>query len=334
MPDCVLAFIIAFVSTVILTPVVRWLCMRFALYADPNPIIATHKVPKPTLGGIAVYFSFMATIAVVMIQTNQTSFFLKLLAGTMPIFIMGIYDDLKGLSFKFKGLAEIILVIAFILIFNLKPGFNIHPVFDYFLMLLWFVGIINAVNLIDIMDGLASGIGLFASLGFFVLAALMGRSELIPIAGALAGCYLAFLYFNFNPSKIFLGDNGSLVMGLALAYLGFELFGHEPLSLKTMAPVIILAIPIFEVFLLVLRRLKKKIKIFEGSPDHLALVIQSFGHSIPKTAVIIYLAAAILVVLGLLVATSSVTIQVIVSLAVLVTAAFLLGFMRNVEVKG
>ena len=200
-------------------------------------------------------------------------------------------------------------------------------------MLLWFVGITNAINLIDIMDGLASGIGFFASLGFFALAVLLGKVELIPIAGALSGCYLAFLYFNFNPAKIFLGDNGSLVMGLALAYLGFELVGHDPISLKVMAPVIILAIPIFEVFLLVLRRLKKKIEIFAGSPDHLALVIQSFGCSIQKTAVIIYLVSAILVVLGVVVAISSFAIQLIISLVVVVIAFFLLIFMRNVEIK-
>lgn len=333
MPDSVLAFIFAFISTVALTPVVIWLCTRFTLNADPNPIIVTHKVAKPTLGGVAIYFSFMAALAVVMIQTNQISFFTKLLAGTMPIFLMGIYDDLKGLGFKFKGLVEIVLVTGFILVFKLNPGFDVHPVFDYFLMVLWFVGITNAINLIDIMDGLASGIGFFVSLAFFSLAVLMNRPELIPIAAALTGCYLAFLYYNFNPAKIFLGDNGSLVMGLALAYLGFELFGHDPISVKVMAPVIILAIPIFEVFLLVLRRMKKKIGVFEGSPDHLALVIQSFGNSIQKTAVIIYFVSAILVVLGILVAMSSLAVQLTISILVVVVAVLLLGFMRNVEVK-
>ncbi|MFH1514872.1 MAG: MraY family glycosyltransferase [bacterium] len=335
LPYGIQAYVVALVSALILTPIIRWICVRYSLQADPNPIIATHKTATPTLGGVGIYIAFFIALSVVMIPSGETSFLLKLFLGTLPIFLMGIYDDLRGLSFKFKGVAEIFLVIIFIVVFQLKPEFNIHPVFEYLLMVLWFVGIINAFNLIDIMDGLASGIGLFASFGFFLLAAISGpdKAYLLPIAGALAGCYLAFLHYNFNPAKIFLGDNGSLVMGLALAYLGFELVGHEPLSFKVMAPVIILAIPIFEVFLLVIRRMKKKISVFEGSPDHTALVIQALGYSIPQTAWIIYLLSVILVAIGLWVWKSSDIIQVTVSLALLILAGFLLRHMRDIKVQ-
>jgi UDP-GlcNAc:undecaprenyl-phosphate GlcNAc-1-phosphate transferase len=332
MPSGVSAFMVAFIATMVLTPIVRYICVRFAFQADPNPIIATHKVATPTLGGIAVYVSLILALAIVMIPSGKSTFLLSLVAASLPVFIMGIYDDLKGLSFKFKGLVEIILVIVFILVFKLRPGFNVTPIFDYILMLLWFVGIINAINLIDIMDGLAAGIGLFSSVGFFMLAVLMGRSDLLALCGALAGGYLAFLYYNFNPAKIFLGDNGSLVMGLALAWIGFDLFGHESLSPKTMAPVIILSIPIFEVFLLIFRRKKKKIPMFLGSPDHLALAIQALGNSIQKTAVIIYAVSVILVFCGILVATSAVIIQVIISLALLIIAVLFLRFFMGVSI--
>ena len=335
LPYGILAYVVALVTALILTPIVRWMCVRYSLKADPNPIIATHKVATPTLGGVAIYISLFVALSVVMIPSGDSSFLLSLFLATLPIFAMGIYDDLRGLSFKFKGVAEIFLVIIFIVVFKLQPGFNVHPVFDYLLMVLWFVGIINAINLIDIMDGLASGIGLFVSFGFFLLAALSDpvRTDLLPIAGALAGCYLAFLHYNFNPAKIFLGDNGSLVMGLALAYLGFELVGHEPLSPKVMAPVIILLIPIFEVFLLIIRRMKKKISIFEGSPDHTALVIQALGYSIPQTAWIVYLFSVILVAIGLWVWKSSDIIQVIVSLVILVLSGYLLRYLRNIKVQ-
>jgi UDP-GlcNAc:undecaprenyl-phosphate GlcNAc-1-phosphate transferase len=332
MPAGVSAFMLAFVVTMVLTPIVRYICVRFAFHADPNPIIASHRIAIPTLGGIAVYVSVILALAIVMIPSGKSPFLLSLVAASLPVFLMGIYDDLKGLSFKFKGLVEIILVIVFILVFKLRPGFDITPIFDYLLMLLWFVGIINAINLIDIMDGLASGIGLFSSIGFFMLAVLLGRSDLLPICGALAGGYLAFLYYNFNPAKIFLGDNGSLVMGLAFAWIGFDLVGHEPLSPKTMAPVIILGIPIFEVFLLVLRRRKKKIPVLLGSPDHLALAIQALGNSIQKTAVLIFGVSVVLIFCGILVVNSTGLVSVIISLALLIIAVLFLRFFIGVTI--
>lgn len=332
MPDKIEAFILAFLITLILTPVVRWLCVRFSLNAPPNPIIASHKVATPTLGGVSVFIAFMISIGVYFHQEGQNYYFMKLFFGVLPLFIMGIYDDLKGLSVKFKGLMEIILVIFFILYYKLHPDFNFFLPFDYFLMLLWFVGIINAFNLIDIMDGLASGIGLFASLGFLIMASLSGRSDLMVICASLAGCYLAFLYYNFHPAKIFLGDNGSLVMGLALSFVGFELVGHEPFSPRTMAPVIILAIPIFEVFLLIVRRTKKRIPILKGSPDHLGLVLQALGNPIPRASVIVYLISVILDILGILVLVSDIRIQVAISLLVIIFGVMILLWMIKVTV--
>lgn len=332
MPSHIGPFIIAFVITIVLTPIVRWLCVRFSLNAPPNPIIASHKTSTPTLGGVSVFIAFMVAIGIYFRMAEQSYYFLKLFFGVLPIFLMGIYDDLKSLTVKFKGLMEIILVIFFILFYRLRPDFNIFLPFDYFLMLLWFVGVINAFNLIDIMDGLASGIGLFASLGFFVMASHAGRPDLMIICSALAGCYLAFLYYNFNPAKIFLGDNGSLVMGLSLAYVGFELVGHEPLSPRAMAPVIILAIPIFEVFLLITRRLKKKIPILKGSPDHLGLVLQALGNSIPRSAIIVYVSSVILDILGIWVMTSGMAVQVGVSLFVILVGIILLSLMVRTEV--
>jgi len=334
MPQSAIAFWIALMVTMVLTPIVRWLCVRFKLNADPNPIIAAHRIPTPTLGGVSIFIAFMAALAFSFYPSSRT-YFLKIFVGILPIFLMGIYDDLKGLSFKFKGFMEIILVIFFILFLKLRPDFHVFKLFDYFLMILWFVGVINAFNLIDIMDGLASGIGLFASLGFLVLSSLTGRPDLVAICVSLAGCYLAFLYFNFNPARIFLGDNGSLVMGLAFAFVGFELVGHEPLSMRAMAPVIILAIPIFEVFLLIIRRIKKKISIFKGSPDHLGLILQALGNTIPVSAWIVYVAASILSLLGIWVGlTHFLVVQMTVSAVVIVTGALLLSWMIKIPVPG
>jgi UDP-GlcNAc:undecaprenyl-phosphate GlcNAc-1-phosphate transferase len=336
MPSGPLAFLITFVLGMILTPIVRMACLKFSLHANPNPIIATHKKAIPTLGGIAVYLSLFLTLALFSFSFKNPSLsqnhFLCLLLGSLPLFLMGIYDDLRGLSVKFKFVSETILTILFILVFDLKPDFGIHPVFEYLLMLLWFTGIINAFNLIDIMDGLASGIGLFASLAFYAMAFYEGHEDLMILTAGLSGCYIAFLYYNFNPAKIFLGDNGSLIMGLALAYTGFELVNGKHFSLPFTAPAIALLIPIFEVFLLIIRRKMKHIPVLKGSPDHLGLVVQAMGNTIPKSAFLIYVCAIILSLLSIIVwRVENPAIIILIVLIVLTASVLTLIYMRKVK---
>ena len=134
--------------------------------------------------------------------------------------------------------------------------------------MVWLVGLINALNFLDNMDGLCSGISLVASLGFGVLAFLEEQTLLLVLSLSLAGAYLAFLRYNLSPAKIFLGDAGSLLSGLALAAMGLLFVSEVRTQYSVIAPLLILSYPIFDICFVTFTRLKQGRKFYKGGLDH------------------------------------------------------------------
>jgi UDP-GlcNAc:undecaprenyl-phosphate GlcNAc-1-phosphate transferase len=288
------AFMLSLGLSLYITPIVRKGALLYDIVDRPDGKLKNQTDPVAYLGGIAVYLAVLLTLALTFDLSREILGIL--LSGTI-IVILGIIDDFKVLPPKIKFIGQAIA--AFVLI---KSGIYIKLVFlplwiNIILSFLWLMVITNAFNIIDVMDGLATGIGCLVSIILFVVA-IMNQHVLIAILTiALAGSLLGFLRYNFEPAKIYLGDTGSLFIGLLLGALSMIGSYTQNNLAACFSPVIILGIPIFDTVFVIYIRWRRGIPIIYGSPDHFALRLRKWRFSTIQTVILSYAAS---LVLGLL----------------------------------
>jgi len=287
-----LSMISAFVVTLMAIPPIISLINRFQLYDMPG-YRKEHQSPIPTMGGIAVIAGMMASLALWFPFSNQLPQICFFFSITV-LFGLGILDDLKDLSARYKFTIQLalaaLIAISGIRITSFNGLFGIHDLpmmAQYTFTILAIVGITNAFNLIDGIDGLAGGLGFMSlvTLGLFLI--MDGDVNTALIAFALAGGILAFLYFNFNPAKIFMGDTGSLVLGFVTAVLCIRLMQVNAVSIHPVlphAPVFVLGIvliPVFDTMRVFAIRIWNGNSPFEADKTHIhhLLTNQGFSHS-------------------------------------------------------
>ncbi|MCI0420189.1 MAG: undecaprenyl/decaprenyl-phosphate alpha-N-acetylglucosaminyl 1-phosphate transferase [Acidobacteria bacterium] len=299
-----ITFILALLLSWYLTPLLRQAALKFAIVDRPSTPLKNQREPVPYLGGLSVYLSFL--LATGLIYQYSREVLGILLAGAI-IVILGLIDDLGVLSPQVKLLGQFIaacvLVKASIYIkLAILPIWLAIP-----LTILWVMAITNAFNLIDIMDGLASGVGAIAALILVIVNYRSGRELIVPLSIALAGSLLGFLRYNFRPARIYLGDAGSLFVGLMLAALSMNGAYTRVSLLGAIAPLLILGVPIFDMLLVMYLRFRRGIPVMQGSPDHFALRLRRWRLSVEQTVLASYAAAALLGGLALLVIRVSTT---------------------------
>lgn len=240
-----------------------------------------HKTPMPRLGGLAVYAAFLFGYIMYGSLTTQM---LSILIGSFIIVILGLVDDIKPLRAKDKLLVQ--FVVSSIVVFYGKLYFDeitvlgltlVFPTMVNQLIALFFiVGAINAINLIDGLDGLSSGISSIYFATIAIIAFMLNQKQGLDVILCLImlGSTLGFLTHNFPPAKTFIGDCGSTFLGFMIAVIA--LLGFKVTTITSLViPLIILAIPIFDTALAILRRLINHKKI--GEPDK-----QHFHHQLLK----------------------------------------------------
>jgi UDP-GlcNAc:undecaprenyl-phosphate GlcNAc-1-phosphate transferase len=324
----VLTFALAFLFSLYLTPLFRQAALKFGIIDKPQGPLKKHAEPVPYLGGLAVYLSFL--LATGSIYQYSREVLGILLAGAI-IVILGLIDDLGVLSPRVKLLGQFIAACVLVKA-SIYIKLTILPVWVAIpLTLLWVMAITNAFNLIDIMDGLASGVGAIAALVLVIVNYQSGRELVVPLSIALAGSLLGFLRYNFKPARIYLGDAGSLFVGLMLAALSMNGAYTRVSLLGAVAPILILGVPIFDMLLVIYIRFRRGIPIMQGSPDHFALRLRKWRLSVEATVLSSYVAAALLGVLALvLIRVNTLAVCMIVSLGLLVFVA--LGYyLRKVD---
>lgn len=281
-----LAFLLALYGT----PLAARAALKFGIVDAPDGKLKRQREPVPYLGGLAVYLAFLLSLALVF-QFDRRVLGI-LLAGSI-VLILGLIDDLGVLSPKEKLFGQ--LIACFVLV---KSGVLIEiaavpaPV-NLLLTYLWVVGVINAINIIDVMDGLSAGVALIAALFLGVVAQWNGEPMFAMLAAALIGSLLGFLRYNFHPAQIYLGDTGSMFVGLMLAALSItgRYGGHR--GIAWFAPILILGIPLFDLVFVSLVRWWKGRPVLRGSPDHFALRLSALGCS-PRQVVVLACAAGFL----------------------------------------
>ena len=288
----------AFVLTLIFIPPVIFMVNRFKLFDRPNAR-KEHTVPTPTFGGISIFAGMMVSLLFWFKFNNHPStitFFLSIVL----LFGVGIMDDLKDLAARYKlvieaGLASL-LAVSGIRITSFGGLFGItelHLVAQYIITVVTIVGISNAFNLIDGIDGLAGGLGFMSlvTLGIFLI--ISKDLNYAMIAFALAGALLGFLYFNFNPARIFMGDTGSLILGFIIAVLCVQLMKINSVHPVPVVPNIyvftfgIVMIPVLDTLRVFGLRIWKGRSPFSADKTHIHHLITNKGFTHGFTARII-----------------------------------------------
>ena len=302
-------FALSLTVSFLLTRQVRRLAVAQGWLAVPTVDRHLHRMPVPRLGGIAIFSAFLFSIATALLVNarlhklpsglSAQSFSTILFPGLL-IFLLGVFDDLRGLGpyvkFSVQALAGGMLFLGGLRILDLPIVFGAHQ-FPWFvglpLTLLWVLAITNAFNLIDGLDGLAAGSALFSTLVVFVVA-LVSQSSLVALMTiALAGAILGFLRFNFNPATIFLGDCGSLFIGFLLSALALEGAQKAPTIVAVAIPVVSFGLPILETALSVLRRLISGRPVFTADREHIHHKLLQRGLSHRQVVIVLYAVSAL-----------------------------------------
>jgi UDP-GlcNAc:undecaprenyl-phosphate GlcNAc-1-phosphate transferase len=272
------------VLTVCLIPPIRWLATRWGCVALPSTE-RWHQRPTPYLGGIAFFIGWLLpTWAFSPAPQVALPFFLV----AFQMFLLGLFDDLRRINPVIKLAGQIIAAATAISCGYSIQFFAWSPL-NILLTAFWIVGLTNALNLLDNMDGLAGGIGLIAAL---YLAVLFYREADIPhllLACALVGAVAGFLFFNFHPASIFMGDAGSLFLGSSLGLFAIQARGQASNILSLVAvPALILLVPILDTALVTLTRLLRGQPISQGGKDHSSHRLVVLGLSEPRAVVLLY----------------------------------------------
>jgi UDP-GlcNAc:undecaprenyl-phosphate GlcNAc-1-phosphate transferase len=302
------AFLTAFFITVLVTPVVRRIALRWKLGDKPNGRkIHTHLIPH--LGGIAIVMGALAGMAFVGVVGGESAGWKLLLQRMMPavglIVVLGLVDDTKSLRVSQKLTIQIIgalvLALSGFLLYTGIPALDASTGVIMLVSVSFLVGISSSVNLIDGHDGLASGICLISAAAFAAMAAMLGAGMVLVITLALCGACVGFLVFNFPPGKIYMGDTGSMFLGIMLALVACSLTMIRPTLQTFVAICFVLGIPMLDAFLAITRRLILRWPVFRADYLHMHHVLCELSFSPRQTLLVMCSMQAFLAGLGLLV---------------------------------
>lgn len=294
----VLGFFAALIVTLLATPLVMRLAQRIGAVDRPDNKRKVHTRIMPRLGGLAIFIGFAVSFVLVFPPSFSELYAreaLGILAGSIIILIVGILDDKYQLSPKAKLLGQLAAAIVTVSFGLRMPLINLpfdgQLVFGEWISIvatiIWIVAVSNAINLIDGLDGLAAGVSAIATATMMVIAILMGNVVVALYSVLLLGSTIGFLFFNFHPAKIFMGDTGALFLGFCLA--GLSVLGFKFVTLIAfITPLLILGVPLSDTFFAIVRRIVNKQPISAADKNHLHHCLLNMGFSHRKTVLIIY----------------------------------------------
>src|SRR6187402_2370479 len=285
-----LTYVMSFVLTLIFIPPVIFMVNRFKLFDRPNAR-KEHSIPSPTFGGISIFVGMMVSL-LFWFKFNNHPAIITFFLSMILLFGVGIMDDLKDLAARYKLVIEVgvasLLAVSGIRITSFGGLFGInelHIMSQYIITVVAIVGITNAFNLIDGIDGLAGGLGFMSLVTLAIFLTINKDLNYAMIAFALAGALLGFLYFNFNPARIFMGDTGSLMLGFIIAVLCVQLMKVNAIHSSPVVPNIyvftlgIVMIPVFDTLRVFGTRIWKGRSPFSADKTHIHHLITNKGFS-------------------------------------------------------
>jgi len=303
--NALVGFLIAAGLVLVLTPIVGRLAPRIGGLDDKTDRPRVHKGAIPRIGGLAIVAGILIPTAILIDLDGP---YLGIFIGTLLVAALGLYDDLRNVSPKAKLLG--VMLIALIPVAGYGVTFDRLTIpfvsdFDigwlaYPLSVLWIALLANLVNLIDGMDSLAAGIVAIAAGAFAILSASFGRADAAVLSAIVCGSTLAFLYHNYHPAKIFMGDSGALALGFLLATLSLDGVLKTAAAITLVAPLLVLAVPILDTSFVVLKRLKYRRPPWRADQNHFYHRFMRIGFSQRRTAAYLHLWALLLACYGIM----------------------------------
>lgn len=318
----------AFVLTALSVPAAGRLAARWKCIAVPNAE-RWHSRATPTGGGLAFFFPI---VLLAMGFSSDVWAIAPFLLISTAAFGLGVYDDFRQLSPATKLSGQLGAAAT-----ALACGFYLHffswGALDALLTVLWIVGLTNALNLLDNMDGLAAGIGLIAAVYLAYLFHQQGDQNYFVVALALAGGLGGFLVFNFHPASIFMGDAGSLFLGMSLSLLTIHANGQASNILSLIAvPACILLVPILDTTLVTVTRLLRGQPISQGGKDHASHRLVVLGLSESEAVLLLYFMAAVAGAAAVMIKQFSYTLSLAVFPLVILTFTLFTVYLAQVEI--
>lgn len=268
----IMSFVVTMTISAMLIPVVVKMGRQLGIVAHKNKR-TVHKIEVPRIGGYAIYISTLIG-AVIFLKTDPQINAI-LIAGFL-VFFVGLMDDVHDLSPKTKMIVEIIAALIVIVYGDIYlKGFDFMPsswppIIPGAITVLWIVGITNAINLIDGLDGLSSGISIIVLFTISMTSLTSGRTDIASLSLVLAGAIMGFLFYNFHPAKVFLGDCGALFIGFMISVISLLGFGYNVSTFFTLgAPIVVLMVPIMDTLIAIIRRKVNHKKFSEADRAHL-----------------------------------------------------------------
>jgi UDP-GlcNAc:undecaprenyl-phosphate/decaprenyl-phosphate GlcNAc-1-phosphate transferase len=287
------AFVVAGLVSLVLTPLAIRSALRLGVLDRPSEH-KSHVTPTPYLGGVAIVLAVTLSIALAAVVRGETSATLSQLLGILAIALgmaaMGLVDDLRGLPVILRFGVQLLAGIG-LWGLDVRVDLTGEPLIDLPLTVVWTIGITNAMNLLDNMDGLSASTATIASLWFGAIALINGQFLVAALAFAVAGAAAGFLRDNRPPARIYMGDAGSLFLGVMLAALGMLLSLDRGMLVTAAVPVLILTVPVLDTALVSVARIRHGISPFQGGRDHTSHRLVRIGLPVPVAVGIIALAS-------------------------------------------
>ncbi|MEP6506733.1 MAG: MraY family glycosyltransferase [Gemmatimonadales bacterium] len=341
-------FVVALGLALIITPMVIVGASKLKLFDSPDGARRMHDQPVPRIGGVAVYLSAAIAVAVTFAATetlfishgtagdDQIRFLFGAVIGSSLMFLVGLVDDVRGLSVGAKSLAQVAAATiawyygARIGSIALGYGDGVRlGTMGLPIMLLWVVGVTNAVNFIDGLNGLAAGIAV-VGLGTVSIAGLaLGNYSVILPAVAIAGALIGFLRYNYPKGRIFLGDSGSLSVGFLLALFSVKASMNASGALLAVVPLLAIFVPLMDGLLAIVRRWLRHVPLSGADARHIHHRLLALGISKQRTALILWTLAAAMAGFGLLLALTAPFVASSIAIVGLMAAAVLLIYGTN-----
>lgn len=294
--DFLIVFLGAFFLTSLSTPLMRILALRMGITDKPNQSHKTHAMPIPYLGGVAIIIGVLGVTLGASIFSNATSQNLELaltiLTPALLMGIIGLVDDIKQLKpwprFISQNIIGLFATSVLISTDTLGSPTGILAL-DFIVTIVWIVGVTNSINFFDNIDGGASGTIAISSLAIFTIAFSNNQFLIAAMSLVLTGSTIGFLIWNKPPARIYMGDAGALFLGILVASLSIRLDTESQVgSWGILVPIFLLAVPILDTSVAVVKRLWRKVSPFQGGRDHLSHRLMRMGLSKRNSVLILW----------------------------------------------
>lgn len=282
----ILAFLLSFFLTLYGTPITLKVAERYHFYDCPDGALKNQRQPVPYMGGVIIYFAFISPVGLMFPFSQEL---LGILFAGSIMLVVGLFDDLKAMTPFIKFLFQIVAIYML-----MKSGIRINLVFlpnwvNVTFSFIWILAVINSFNIIDIMDGFAPSIGMLAAASIFVISLYTDKHLISILSISLTASLAAFLKYNWEPARIYLGDAGSMFIGLVLGALSIMVDYTIYNDLAFISGLIIFSIPLFDTLYVIILRLLQGRSPFFGSPDHFILRLRKrFQWSSAKTVSVVF----------------------------------------------